>query len=131
MNKTESARKKMSWFLALGMVCLAGGIVLMMLHAGPAIIPVTMVGLSGALIAMVIATKGGMIIRDEMSMRIDILSGYYTLNATLYFIFILAIIHFFISLPLSISGLLLTLMFSISLTFILIRAYLLRRGKAE
>ena len=129
-------RKRMIVFLAIGIICLISGIIMAVLNAATKIIPTTMI-FTGTFLITFIPTwftmrkyiMGDALIRDEMVKRVDALSGYYTYTASLYFIFICAIINYFS--PLGVSGLLLTQMIFIPLLFILIRFYLMKRGKTE
>ena len=131
MKGAESMRKRMTVFLAIGIICLISGLVLIKYHVGPVIIPGVLIALSSSLIVLYFYTRGGTLILDEMVKRVDVLTGYYSSIVTLYFIFVLSIVNYFWPLPLSIDGLLMTMMLFMSFSFILIRYYLLRRGKAE
>lgn len=122
--------KKMVVQLAFGAVAFAAGFLMIFIPGIPGIVPALIGSISGGWIAVVIATKGGTIIMDEMVMRIRHTSGYYTFNATLYFIFVLAGLNWFSRLTLSISELLLAMMIFMSVTFIVIRYFLMARGKA-
>lgn len=128
-------RKRMIVHLTIGIICLLSGIIMTVLHITPIVIPVIMIATGSGLIAtwFFVRTyiRGDTLILDEMVKRIDMLSGSYTSTATLYFIFVLCIINYFYPLPLSIAGLLMTMMLFMSLSFILIRYYLMKRGKAE
>ncbi|MDP2981702.1 MAG: hypothetical protein Q8O92_00030 [Candidatus Latescibacter sp.] len=124
-------RKRMTVLLAIGIICIISGGVMIGLHVGPKIIPITLFSIGGAFIAIYFATRGGTLILDEMVKRVDALSGNYSFIASLFFIFALSIINYFYPLPLSIDGLLLTMMLFMSLSYIFIRLYLLKRGKAE
>ena len=135
MKGAESMRKKMTILLAIGIICLLSGIIMAVLHVVPRVIPILMIGIGSYLICMMIFiftyTRGGTLILDEMVKRVEVLSGSYTSIATLFFIFVLCIINYFYPLPLSIDGLLMTLMLFMGISFFLIRHYLMRRGKAE
>jgi uncharacterized membrane protein len=131
MKLIESMRKKMSYFLFLGILLMATGAITIMFHPTPAVIPVAIVATGSALIGVYLSTRGGAIVYDEMIGRIDALSGAYTNIATLNLIFVLAIINFFHPLSMRISTLLLILMLYMSILYILLRTYLRRRGKAE
>ena len=124
-------RKKMSVLLAIGIICLISGIVMDKFHEIPNIIPFTMFSIGLVSVVLYFTTMGGTLILDEMVKRVDALSGNYSFIATLYFIFALCIINYFYPLPLSIDGLLITMMLFMSISFMLIRYYLLRRGKVE
>ncbi len=124
-------RKSIFIIFAAAALILFFGVVLASISAVPQIIPTLLFAVAGSLTAILIATRGGTVIRDEMVRRADVLAGYYTSTVTLYFIFTCGIINFFIPLPLSVSGLLLLLMFVMSISFVLIRFVLLRRGVSE
>ena len=121
----------MTVVLTIGIICLISGLVLIKLHVGHVIIPGVLIALSSSLILLFIITRGGTLIRDEMVKQFDVLSGSYAFNVTLYFILILGIVNFFWPLPLSTDGFLRMMMLFMSITYILIRYFLLRRGKAE
>lgn len=95
------------------------------------IVPVFIMGISAALISMAIASRGGTLIRDEMVVRVEQISGYYAFKATAFFVCLLGIVHFFANLTFSISGLLLTMLLFMGFSNRLIRYSLMRRGKAE
>jgi hypothetical protein len=135
-------RKRMTAFLSIGIFGVLLGVIGIVLErinvnrlagigVGLRIVPVLIVAISSAWIAVVISTRGGTGIRDEMVIRVESMSGKYSFDASLFFIMALGIANFFYSLPLSISELLLTLMVFMSFTFILIRYFLMIRGKAE
>lgn len=127
----QSARKKMAAFLAVGVFCLISGMVSLIHPVTSAIVPALLFSIAGSSIAVFIAARGGAVIRDEMVRRADVLSGYYTTIATLYSLFACGIINYFYPLPVSVSELLLAMIMLMSLTFILIRFSLLRRGVPE
>ena len=124
-------RKKMSMFLYFGIIGFIGGIIMANLHGVPRVIAAVMISLSSALIAVVIAARGGFAISDEMVVRMESLSGNYTYITSLFFIFALSIVNHFFPLPMSIDGLLLVMMLFMSISFLLFRLVLLKRGKAE
>ena len=131
-------RKRKIIFLAIGIICLLSGIVMAVLHVAPEIIPTTMIFTGTFLITFIPTwfwmrtyTKDGTLILDEMVRRVNDLSGKYSFIASLFFIFALCIINYFYPLPLSINGLLVIMMLFMSLSFFLIRLYLLRRGVTE
>lgn len=130
MTQIESARKKMFYFLLLGILLAATGAIMTMFHLTP-IIPVTLVATGSALIGVYLSTRGGTIVRDEMMVRIDSLSGHYTTIATLFLICVLGVINYFRPLSMGIGTLLLILMLYMSISNTLIRTLLLRWGKAE
>jgi len=121
----------MAVLLAIGIICFISGIIMAILHIGPTIIPTTMIAIGIAYIFVCIYTRGGTLILDEMVKRIDALSGNYSFITSLYFLFALSIINYFYPLPLSINDLLVIMMLFMSLSYILIRLYLMKRGKAE
>jgi len=123
-------RKRGTVFLAIGIICFISGIVMIILHVAPMIIPVTMCGLGGAFIAVSIAVMCAPI-PDEMVKRTEVLSGNYSFLASMCFLFALCFINYFFPSLLSTNGLLLIMMLFMSISHILIRQYLLRRGKAE
>ena len=123
-------RKRMRIFLAIGIILLILGIIMIKLHAAPIVIVTTVVAIGCAMISVSIFYRGGVIIRDEMVKRVDALSGYYSWIATFYCIVALSIIQYFS--PSLLNGWLLwIIMMFMSLSYILIRSYLLRRGKTE
>jgi len=138
MKGAEAMRKQMIVFLAIGIICLISGIVMAVLHVAPEIIPTTMI-FTGSFFITFFPTwftmrkyiRGDALIIDEMMKRIDALSGYYTVAATFFFILILFFINYFYPLPLSIAGLLITILLFMSLSFILIRFYFWKRGVTE
>jgi len=123
--------KKMMVQLLIGIFGLMAGFLLTRISSIPGIVGVLISAISCAWIGVVIATKGGTSIRDEMVVRVSHMSGYYTLNATLYFIFLLAGLNWFSLLTVSTSELLLALMMFMSFTFIITKYVLMKRGKAE
>ena len=130
-NTSCSLRKRMTIFLALGMFCLVSGIGTIIHPVGSSIIPVVLFSIAGSSIAVFLSTRGGAAIRDEMVRRADVMSGYYTTNATLYSLFACAIVNYFHSLPMDVNGFILSMMVFMSWTFIVIRFYLLRKGIPE
>ena len=124
-------RKKMVVQLVIGIIGLLAGLLMSKISSIPGIVSGLVSAISGAWIGVVIATKGGTSIRDEMMMRVRYMSGYYTFNATLFFIFVLIGVRWFSIFTFSISELLLTLMMFMSITFIITEYVLLRRGKTE
>lgn len=130
MKGAEAMRKRIRAFLVSGIIGLISGGVLVGLHVGPKIIPITLFSIGGAFIAIYFAARGGPIIRDEMVKRIDALSAYYSWIASFYCLVVLSIIQYFY--PSLLNGWLLwIIMMFMSLSFMLIRSYLLRRGKTE
>lgn len=123
--------KRMIVLLSFGILGVLLGVILTVIGVTPGIIPALIAAISGAWIAVVIFTKGGASIRDEMVVQIEHISAYYALNATLWFLFVLAGVHFFSLIAFSISDLLLALLIFMSLSNLLIRYFLLKRGKAE
>jgi hypothetical protein len=124
-------RKKMIIQLVVGIIGLLAGFLMIRISAIPQIVGVLVSAVSGAWIGIVIATKGGISIRDEMVVRIEHMSGYYTFHATLYFIFLLVGLDYFSLMPFGVSDLFLTLMLFMCITFIITKYVLMRRGKAE
>jgi hypothetical protein len=123
-------RKSMTVFLSIGIICLLSGMGMIVFHLSPVIIPVTMCSIGGALISMFIFTRGDTGPRDEMVKRVDALSAYYSWVATFYCLIVLSFIQYFY--PLLLSGWILwIIMMVMSLSFMLFRSYLLRRGKTE
>jgi hypothetical protein len=131
INKgAESMQKKMKIFLAIGIVSLISGIVMAVVHITAVIIPALLASIGGAMIGVYISTKGGTLVLDEMVKRINALSAYYSWIATFYCIVILSIIQFFYRDALK-DWFLWIIMMVMSLSFILFRYFLLRRGKTE
>lgn len=133
MTQIESMRKKMSHFLLLGIILVATSAIMIMFHPRPAVAVISVaIGAGGcALVGVYVRTRGGTVVRDEMWVRINSLSGHYTTIATLSVICVLEVINYFRPLSIRIGTLLLILMFYMSILNTLIRSYLLRRGKAE
>ena len=124
-------RRKMALELSIGVTGLLCGYLVTQISAVPGLVGPLVGAVSGAWIGIVIATKGGTSVSDEMVMRIRHISGYYTFNATLYFIFILVGVHYFSLLAFSTSDLLLVLMMFMCITFIITRYVLMKRGLTE
>ena len=130
-NGTAAIKKRMKYFIGIGIISLIAGFSMIMLHVRPPIIPVMLVSIGSSFLAVFISTRGGSAICDEMVRRADVMSGYYTSLTTLYFLFACGIINFFTPLPMSISVFMLTMILFMSFTFMGIRFYLLRRGMSE
>lgn len=135
-------RKRMIAFLSIGIISVLLGVVgavlerinigrLADISVALRIIPVFLVSIGGALIAVVISSRGGKLIKDEMVVRVEHISGHYAFNATLFFICVLAFVHFFCNLTFSISELLLAMMLFMGFSNVLIRYLLMRQGKVE
>lgn len=129
-QRAESMRKRMFVFLAIGIISLISGAVMIGFHIAPIIVPVLLVSIGCSFISVFFFFRGTAI-RDEMVKQTDVLSGYYTCNATLYFLFACGIINYFFPLPLSVSWLLWTMMMFMSFTYVFIRLFLLKRGVPE
>ncbi|MBN1291666.1 MAG: hypothetical protein JXB48_07480, partial [Candidatus Latescibacteria bacterium] len=110
-------QKRVTVSLVIGILCLISGIVMIKFHVVHEIIPTIMISIGFVSVIVYIYTKGGTIILDEMMKRVDALSGYYSFNASTYFIITLSIINFFYPLPLSIPGLLMTMVFFNGISF--------------
>jgi hypothetical protein len=63
--------------------------------------------------------------------RVQSLSGSYALDATIWFVIVLATVNIFYSLPWSVTDLLLTMAIFMGVSKLLFRWILLKRGKAE
>jgi hypothetical protein len=135
-------RKRMIAFLSIGIISVLLGVVgavlerinigrLADISVALRIIPVFLVSIGGALIAVVISSRGGKLIKDEMVVRVEHISGHYAFNVTLFFICVLAFVHFFCNLTFSISELLLAMMLFMGFSNVLIRYLLMRQGKVE
>ena len=130
-------KKRMIALLSIGLLGILLGIILAVIDVSTEIRPyfglsaVLLVAASSAWIAWVVANKGGTAIRDEMVLRVESISGKCSFDATLLFIMALGISNYFYPLPLSVSWLLVTLLLFMSLTFTLVRHFLMKRGKAE
>lgn len=131
MKGAEAMRKGMAVLLAIGIILILSGIIMAVLHVTPEIIPTTMIAIGIAYIFVCIHNKGGTLIIDEMVKRVDALSGHYSFIASLYFLFALCGINIFYPKQLSVNGLLVTIMLFMSLSFILVRYFLMKRGKTE
>jgi len=132
MKGAESMRKRRTVFLAVGIILLISSIVMIKLHVAPINIPVALftIGCMWVVVAVGNFFAKCTSIRDEMVKRVEVLSGNYSFIASMYFLFALCFINYFFPLLLSTSGLLITMILFMSISFILIRQYLLRRGKA-
>ena len=128
-------KKRMTVFLWIGIVFVLAGLVLAGMGVKPGIVPAIIVagggGWIGAWAIWSISTKNGTLVRDEMVVRIETLSGNYAFLATLWFIIVLGIVNMIYSLPWSVSDLLLAMMLFTSFSNLLFRWILLKRGKAE
>ncbi|NLT67505.1 MAG: hypothetical protein GXX84_12960 [Acidobacteria bacterium] len=118
--------------LWLGLFCVVVGIVLAVIGTKPGILPAVMVAVGGGMVGgwalMLIHQKGG---RDEMVVRVEALSGNYAFLATLWLVIALGIVNGLYSLPWSLAELLLVMMLFMSITNLLFRWILLKRGKVE
>jgi hypothetical protein len=123
-------QKRTTLFLVIGIMSLILGIIMIVLHIRPNILPVTMCSIGGAFIALYLFGRGESCIRDEMVVRVDALSGYYSWVATFYCVVALGFIQFFSPRLLKDWTLWIIMMF-MSLSFMIIRGYLMRRGKTE
>jgi ABC-type Fe3+-siderophore transport system permease subunit len=128
-------KKRMIAFLLLGISCVIAGLILARLGVKPGALPAVMVAVGGGWIGasaiMFISTKGGTLVRDEMVVRVQTLSGSYALDATIWFVIVLATVNIFYSLPWSVTDLLLTEAIFMGVSKLLFRWILLKRGKAE
>jgi len=127
--------KRVYILLALGIMVFLSGMFLRNFLEIPKVFAIILASIGGGTISATIMyhliKRGNLAIRDEMVMRVESLSGNYTTVLTLYFIIVLSIVHFFHPLQLSVSGLLLTMMMFMSWSYIIIRYFLMKWGKAE
>ncbi len=128
-------KRRLMVVLSLGMVCVIAGLVLALMGVKPGIVPAVMVAIGGGCVGgwaiVFISTKGGTLVKDEMVVRIETLSGNYAFIASLWFIIVLGCVNIFYSLPWSVPDLLLAMMVFMSLSYLLFRWILMKRGKAE
>jgi len=124
-------KKRMIVILAAGFICIILGVILAGLNISPKIVPAVLVAFGCASAAVYISTKGGTLILDEMVKRIDALSGHYSFVASMFFVLALSIINYFYSMPLSVAELLLTITMFMSFSYMFIRYFLMKWGKAE
>jgi hypothetical protein len=135
MKGAASMKKRMLVFLLLGIFCVVTGLILAGTGIKPKIVPAFMVAMGGGWIGgwaiWYFSTKGGTLIRDEMVVRIETLSGNYAFQATIWLLIALGIINMFYSLPWSVADLLVVMMIFMGLSNILFRWILMKQGKAE
>ena len=128
-------RNKLRFQLILGGVFLVAAFSMMIFHVLYPILPFVFFGIGFGQIFSWFAirkyTRGDKFIYDEMTKRIDSLSGLYTSTITLYSLLILMIINYFFPLQIDTSWLLLSITLFISLLFIVLRSVLATYGKAE
>ncbi len=125
-----SIRKKAMFLRLVGTISLLSGITLGILRYIPPFACVLLSAFGGSWIA-VSFTVGNAAIRDEMVKRVDMMSGYYSHCATLYFLFIIGILNFFLPLSMSVANMVLYMILFMSITFIGIRYFFLKRGLPE
>jgi hypothetical protein len=138
MKGVEPMKKQKIIYLTIGIIFLITGIIMAVLHIAPTIIAFIMI-FSGAFLITFTSTwfwmraynRDGALIIDEMVKRVDALSGNYTFIASLFFIYALGITNYFYPLPLNISDLLIIMIVFMSLSYIFIRFYILKRGTVE
>lgn len=128
-------KKRMIAFLLLGILCALAGLVLAVMGVKPGIVPAVMVAIGGGWIGVwaiwSISTKGGTVVRDEMVVRVETLSGNYAFLTTMWFIIAISVVNMFHSLPWSVSELLFAMILVMSLSNLMFRWILLKRGKVE
>ncbi len=76
-------------------------------------------------------SKGGTLVRDEMVVRVETLSGNYAFIASMWFVILLGCVNFFYSMPWSAAELLVVMMLFMSLSNLLFRWILTKRGITE
>ena len=122
--------KRMMLILWIGIVGVLVGVTMAVLgFQGP--VPALITSISAGWIGVAIVAKRSKGVRDEMVARVEHISAYYAFNATLYFICVLVGVRAFSNLTLSVDELLLTLALFMSITYVLLKYGLLRRGKVE
>lgn len=121
--------------LIVGIVCIVAGFLLIVIDALPVVVPGSVMGIGSGLVATWFAmrkhVRGDTFVYDEMTKRIDALSGLYTSTLTLYFLFVLMIVNYFIPIQLDTSWLLLTITMFLSISMIMFRYILSKYGRAE
>ncbi len=125
-----SIRKKAVLLRLIGTVFLLSGITLGLLRFIPPFACALLSAFGGSWIAVSFIV-GNATVRDEMVKRVDMMSGYYSHCATLYFLFIIGILNYFLQLSMSIADMVLYMILFMSITFIGIRYFFLKRGVPE
>ena len=125
------SKRMMVILLWSGIVGVLSGVTLAVLGYTPGIVPALITSISGGVVGVSIAAKLSGGIRDEMVVRVEHISGYYAFNATLWFIFVLVGMRQFSNFTLSVGDLLCVLLLFMSLSYVLFKYCLLKRGKAE
>jgi len=125
-----SIRKKAVLLRLIGTISLLFGITLGILRYIPPFACAMLSAFGGSWIA-VSFTVGNAAVRDEMVKRVDMMSGYYSHCATLYFLFIIGILNYFFPLSMRIADMVLYMILFMSITFSDIRYFFLKRGLPE
>ncbi len=129
-HNIASIRRKALFLRLIGTVSLLSGITLGILRFIPPFACAMLSAFGGSWIA-VSFTVGTATVRDEMVKRADMMSGYYSHCATLYFLFIIGILNYFLPLSMSIASMVLYMIMFMSITFTGIRFFFLKRGVPE
>ena len=128
-------KKRMFAFLLLGAICVLTGLILAGAGFSHGIVPALMVAIGAGWIGCwaiwFISSKGGNLVRDEMVVRVQTLSGNYSFIATMWFVLVLGTINGLYTLPWKTSELLLAMVLFMSISNLLFRWILLKLGKAE
>ena len=125
-----SIRKKAVLLRLIGTVFLLSGIALGVFRFIPSFACALLSAFGGSWIAVSFAV-GNAGVRDEMVKRVDMMSGYYSHCATLYFLYIIEILNYFLPLSMGIAEMVLYMILFMSITFIGIRYFFLKRGVPE
>jgi hypothetical protein len=121
-------RKRTKVLFIIGIISLISSVVMMGFQIGPGIIPVMLFSY-GCIV--VFGIRGLDLIHDEMEKSVVVFSAYYSWIATFFCINILIIIIHFFYPSLLISWILLIIMMFMSLSFLLFRSYLMKRGMTK
>ena len=128
-------RNKLRIQLILGIAFLAAAFFTMLFHVLYPILTFVFLGNGiGQLTSWYVIrkhTREDKFVYDEMTRRIDALSGWYTSTITLFSLLILMIINYFFPLQIDTSWLLLSIALFMSLLYIVLRSVLATYGKAE
>jgi hypothetical protein len=130
-ERSHSMYKRLRLMLWIGVIGVLTGIAMAVTGISPKNVAALITAIGAGWIGAVVAAKLGNGVRDEMVVRVEHTSAYYTFTATLYLIFVLILVQRFVSLTLSIGNLLFALAMFMCITYLLLKYALLRRGSAE
>jgi hypothetical protein len=131
LKGSTSMHKRMMIIMRMGIIGVLVGITMAVLGFTPKSVPALITTISASWIGVAIAIKLNKGTRDEMVVRIEHVSAYYTFIATLYLIFMLMAVRQFTNLTLSVGALLFALAMFMCASYLLLKHVLLRRGNAE